>query len=62
MHFRGGKTIRDLLVISKDNNTFFQKSGVMYRYNCCRVDYEDEYTGESGRTLTERLKEHLKAF
>ena len=61
MHFRGGNTIRDLLVHHKGKDTILQKSGVIYRCNYGRVDCEEEYTGESGRTFAERLREHMGA-
>ena len=61
MHFKGGNTIKVLLVKPKDRDTFWQKSGVIYKYKCCRVDCEDEYIGESGRTFAERYKEQMKA-
>ena len=61
MHFRGGSTIKDLLVKPKDRDTIWQKSVLIYRYKCGRVNCEDEYTGESGITFAERYKEHMKA-
>ena len=36
-------------------------SGVIYRYQCDRVECDEEYIGESSRTFGERFKEHLKA-
>ena len=59
MHFKGDRNIKDLLVKPKDRDIIWQKSGVIYRYKCCRVDCEDEYIGESGRTFMERYKEHM---
>ena len=38
-----------------------EKSGVIYRYQCDRVECDEEYIGESSRTFGERFKEHLKA-
>ena len=38
-----------------------QKSRVIYRYKCCRVDTEEEYIGESGRTFAKRLREDMRA-
>ena len=32
-----------------------------YRYKCGRLDCEDEYIGESGRTFAERFSEHLRS-
>ena len=61
VYFRGGSTIRDLLVHSKDRDTILKKSGVIYRYRCGRVDCEEEYIGESGRTFEERFGEHMRA-
>ena len=56
MYFKGGNTIKELLVHPKDRDNILQKSGVIYRYKCGRVDCEDEYIGESGRTFAERFK------
>ena len=47
MHFKGGKTIRDLLSILKDKDTLFQKSEMIYRYKCGRVDCEEKYIGRN---------------
>ena len=60
MYFKGGNTIKDLLVHSKDRDTILQKSGVIYRFRCGRVNCEEEYIGESGRTFAERFWEHMK--
>ena len=38
-----------------------QKSGVIYKYKCGRMDCEEEYIGESGRTFAERFTEHMRA-
>ena len=35
---------------------------MIYRYKCGRVDCEDEYIGESGRTFAERFREHLRSL
>ena len=61
MYFKGGNTIKELLVHPKDKDNILQKSGVIYRYKCGRVDCEEEYIGESGRTFAERLREHMRA-
>ena len=61
MFFKGGNTIKDLLVHSKDRDTILQKGGVIYRFRCGRVDCKEEYMGESGRTFVERFREHTKA-
>ena len=48
IHFKGG-----------DNIT--QKSGVIYRYECHRLECHEKNIWESARTFGERLKEHLRA-
>ena len=49
--FKGGKTIKDLLMAPKDKDLITQKSGLIYRYRCDRVECDDEYIGESARTF-----------
>ena len=61
MCFIGGNTIKELLVHPKDKDNILQKSGVIYRYKCGRVDCEEEYIGKSGRTFAERFREHMRA-
>ena len=60
VYFRGGKTIKNLLVAPKDRDHITQKSGIIYRYKCDGVECDEEYIGESARTFGERFKEHLK--
>ena len=60
VHYRGGNTIKGLLMAPKDKGHITMKSGIIYRYKCQRVDCDDEYIGESSRTFDERFKEHLK--
>ena len=61
MHFKGANTIRQLLVHPKDKDNILKKSGVIYRYKFGRVDCEDEYIGESGRTFAERFREDFRS-
>ena len=60
VYFQGGNTIKNLLMAPKDQDTIQKKSGVIYRYQCDRVECDEEYIGESSRTFGERFKEHLK--
>ena len=55
------RTIKNLLVDPKDKDPIQEKSGVIYRYKCDRVEYDEEYIGESSRTFGERFKEHQMA-
>ena len=61
VYFKGGRTIRDILVHPKDKDTILKKSGVIYKYSCGRVDCGEEYIGESGRTFGERYREHMRS-
>ena len=60
VYFKGGTTIKNLLMTAKDKDPIQKQSGVIYRYQCDRVDCDEEYIGESSRTFGERFKEHLK--
>ena len=61
VHFKGGLTIKNLLMVPKDKDHILKKSGVIYRYKCDRVECDEDYIGESARTFSERFKEHQKA-
>ena len=60
VYFKGGTTIKNLLMTPKDKDPIQKQSAVIYRYQCDRVDCDKEYIGESSRTFGERFKEHLK--
>ena len=59
-HFKGGSTIRNLLVSPKDKDPMVNQSGAIYWYQCSDLGCNDEYIGETSRTFGERHKEHLK--
>ena len=61
VHFKGGQTLKNILVSPKDKDNITSKSSVIYSYTCGEIDCDEEYIGESGRTFAERYKEHLKA-
>ena len=61
VYFKGGNTIKGLLMAPKDKDPMMKKSGVIYRYKCDRVECDEEYIGGSSRTFGERFKEHQKA-
>ena len=60
-HFKGGRTIKNLLVSPKDKDPMVNQSGTIYWYQCGDLGCDDEYIGETSRTFGERYKEHLKA-
>ena len=59
--FKGGQTIRNLLMAPKDKDPITNKSGVIYRFKCSQHGCKEEYIGESARNFAERFKEHQKA-
>ena len=62
VYFKGGKTLKNILVSPKDKDSMMKKNSVIYSYICDRIDCNEEYIGESSRTFGERFKEHLKAL
>ena len=56
VHFKGGLTIKDLLMAPKDKDHILKKSGVIYKYTCDKVECDEEYIGESARLFAERFK------
>ena len=59
-HFKGGSTIKNLLVSPKDKDPMVSQSDAIYWYQCGDLTCDDEYIQETSRTFGERYKEHLK--
>ena len=59
-HFKGGSTIKNLLVSPKDKDPMVNQSDAIYWYQCRDLGCDDEYIGETSRTFGERYKEHLR--
>ena len=59
-HFKGGSTIKNLLVSPEDKDPMVSQSDAIYWYLCGDLTCDDEYIGETSRTFCERYKEHLK--
>ena len=55
VYFKGGTTIKNLLMAPKDQDPMKSRSGIIYRFKCNRVECDDEYIGESSRTFGERF-------
>ena len=53
VYFKGGVTIKSLLMAPKDQDPMLKRSGVIYKYTCDRVECDEEYIGESSRTFGE---------
>ena len=61
VHFRGTNTLRTTLVNPKDKDHKTKQTEVIYHYQCPHIQCSSSYIGESGRSLGDRVKEHLKA-
>ena len=61
VHSKGTNTVKQLLMAPKDKDPKLAKSAVIYRYKFPNLNCTKQYIGESGRTLGDRYKEHLKA-
>ena len=57
--FRPFSTLRSVLSHPKDHTPLLSQSGVVYRVGCLGCDAC--YIGQTGRTLSQRLKEHQRA-
>ena len=62
VYFKGGNTIKNLLVVPKDKDTITQKSGLLYRCKCAEVSVRRITLGSLQGPLGKRLKEHLRAL
>ena len=49
------------MVNPKDKDHKSKQTGVIYQYQCPHIQCSSSYIGESGRSLGDRVKEHLKA-
>ena len=61
VHFKGTNTLRIMLGNPKDNDPQNNQTGIIYQYKCPQINCPSAYIEESGRSLGERVKEHLKA-
>ena len=59
-YFKGNTTIKYVLMKPKDQGPKKKKSVVIYSFQCNHIDCDEEYIGETAKTLGERCKEHLK--
>ena len=59
-HFKGNRTIKNILVKPKDTDPSDRKSGAIYWYQCGELTCDKEDIGETSRTFGERYWEYLK--
>ena len=50
-HFKGGRTIKNLLVSLRDKDPIVSKSGAIYWFQCSDLTCDDKYIGETSRTF-----------
>ena len=55
-HFKGGSTIKNLLVFPKDKDPMVNQSGAIYWYQCGDLGCDDEYIGEPPGPLVKDTK------
>ena len=58
VYFKGGTTIKNLLMAPKDKDPIQKKNGVIYRYKCDRVEC-DESTLKSPQELLEKGSKNI---
>ena len=61
VHIMGTNTLRTALGNPKDKDPQNSQTGIIYHYQCPQIYCPSAYMGESGRSLGERVKEHIKA-
>ena len=61
VHFKGGNTLKSLLIFPKDKEAIIKQRNIIYWFKCGKTERDEEYIGESARTFEEQYKEHLKA-
>ena len=49
VHYKGGNTIKGLLMTPQDKGQITMTSDIIYIFKCQRVGSDDEYMGESSR-------------
>ena len=59
VRFRLNTTLRKILVKPKDPVPVERRTGIVYQIPC--KDCSQTYVGQSGRTITDRIKEHQRA-
>ena len=45
-HFKGNRTIKNILVTPKDRDTLVRRSGAIYWYQCAELECDEEYIGD----------------
>ena len=59
-HFKGNRTIKNILVKPKDKDPLERKSGAIYWYQCGELACDEEYIGETSRFRHSDIKSTQK--
>ena len=59
-YFKGNITLKQVFMKPKDKDPKDKKSGIIYSYQCGDIACDEEYIGETTRTLGERYREPLE--
>ncbi len=58
--FKGGTTLKSILVSPKDKDPKAKTQNIVYDIKCAEQNCTHHYIEETGRTLEERFKDHTK--
>ena len=61
-YFKRNRTIKNIPVLPQDKDPIQYKGGIIYLYKYGRVDCNEEYIGESGRTFGKRQETSKSTF
>ena len=60
-HFKGGRTIKNLLVSPKGKDPMVNLSGAIYWYQCGDLGWDDEYIGETYQDLWWKIQKSTQS-
>ena len=53
VHFKGGNTLKNLLMFPKDKDAITKQNNIIYWFKCGKTECDNEYTGQSARIFEE---------
>ena len=53
IHFKGGNTLKNLLMFPKDKDAITKQSNILYWFQYSKTECDNEYIGESASTFEE---------
>ena len=61
VYFKGGNTLKNLLMFPKDKGAITKQSNIIYWFKCGKTECNDKYIRQSARIFKGQYEEHLKA-